>query len=615
MAFRAALWRCPVLNGLRALNGLSGLRTSNGFSPAILFANGEQGLWLDPSDTSTLFQDNAGATPVTSFGQAVGLIRDKSGRGNHVPQATPTQRSIYARYPSRKARNLLTYSSDLSNAAWVKNGTTTVTSAGINTPLGNPAWLITYADTTNLPVANRALTAKAGDTYTISAWVKAGTAPNVIMRTAGATGGPTMTITPTSSWVRYSVTGTLTADNSSAFGLEFRGSTTSAGTVIVGDVQLEITSAASAYQKVTTAGAFSEPLYRNTAVASGDPTNLTYWPATVLGSGITETTIARGIDTDGLPYADVRWSGIATGTTHTGPYVSDLIPVGAGETYTASFIARMIGGSTAGVTGIRAVMNELTSGVFLASSASASSVAATDTVMSVTATQTTGNQFRPFAQLLFTNGATIDVTFRVKALQYEQGTERTAYQVNTSAYDVTEIGKPSMVGLKWDGVDDYMTTPVITHASDKVQFWAGVVKLSDAARGTVFIMSSGGRVSLEAPGATLSGYSSTDGGTALAGATLTTVPAPNVSVISVTADIAVPSIVMRRNGASAASSSATMGTGNFPSGVAMTIGGGAAGINPLNGFMTSLIVRFGPNLPAERIAAIDQWVNSRMAAF
>jgi hypothetical protein len=43
-----------------------------------LFASGEEGAWYDPSDFSTMFQDSAGATPVTAVGQPVGLILDKS---------------------------------------------------------------------------------------------------------------------------------------------------------------------------------------------------------------------------------------------------------------------------------------------------------------------------------------------------------------------------------------------------------------------------------------------------------------------------------------------------------------------------------------------------------
>jgi hypothetical protein len=51
------------------------------FSPASLFANGEQGWWYDPSNygpTGTLFQDSAGTTPVTAMEQPVGLQLDLS---------------------------------------------------------------------------------------------------------------------------------------------------------------------------------------------------------------------------------------------------------------------------------------------------------------------------------------------------------------------------------------------------------------------------------------------------------------------------------------------------------------------------------------------------------
>lgn len=66
-----------------------------GFSPAELFANGEQGAWYDPSDLSTLFQDAAGTTPVTSHGDPVGLVLDKSGNGRNLTQSTTAARPVY----------------------------------------------------------------------------------------------------------------------------------------------------------------------------------------------------------------------------------------------------------------------------------------------------------------------------------------------------------------------------------------------------------------------------------------------------------------------------------------------------------------------------------------
>lgn len=64
----------------------------NAFNPLSLFAAGEQGVWYDPSDLSTLFQDSAGTTPVTAAGQPVGRMLDKSGRGNHATQSTDANR-------------------------------------------------------------------------------------------------------------------------------------------------------------------------------------------------------------------------------------------------------------------------------------------------------------------------------------------------------------------------------------------------------------------------------------------------------------------------------------------------------------------------------------------
>lgn len=56
-----------------------GFELSGGsWSPTSLFAASEVGVWYDPSDLSTMFQDAYGSTPVTADGQSVGLILDKS---------------------------------------------------------------------------------------------------------------------------------------------------------------------------------------------------------------------------------------------------------------------------------------------------------------------------------------------------------------------------------------------------------------------------------------------------------------------------------------------------------------------------------------------------------
>jgi hypothetical protein len=76
------------------LRGTGGVTLSI-FNPLSLFAAGEKGVWFDPTDISTLFQDAAGTTPVTAYGQKVGRILDKSGNGNHATQSNAALQPTY----------------------------------------------------------------------------------------------------------------------------------------------------------------------------------------------------------------------------------------------------------------------------------------------------------------------------------------------------------------------------------------------------------------------------------------------------------------------------------------------------------------------------------------
>ena len=90
---------------------------------AAMYQASVQGVWYDPSDMSTLFQDSAGTVPVTAVEQLVGLILDKSGRGNHASQTTTPKRPIY----SRRVNSLLNTENP---SAWPTNGITGTSEAG-----------------------------------------------------------------------------------------------------------------------------------------------------------------------------------------------------------------------------------------------------------------------------------------------------------------------------------------------------------------------------------------------------------------------------------------------------------------------------------------------------
>jgi hypothetical protein len=122
-------------------------RRAGGFSPqSVLFGLNEPGIFLDPSDQTTLFQDTAGTTPVTTPGQTVARINDKSGRGNNATQATTASRPIYGINPVGGTRNILRQTATLPTQtravtaaqhtlSFRGTGTVTLTGASIAGPL------------------------------------------------------------------------------------------------------------------------------------------------------------------------------------------------------------------------------------------------------------------------------------------------------------------------------------------------------------------------------------------------------------------------------------------------------------------------------------------------
>ena len=87
------------------------------WKPASLFANNEQGVYFDPNNTATLFEDTAGTIP-TALERPVGLMLDLSGRGNHATSSSTARPTLTRRV------NLLSNTEAFANVAWGAIGVT-----------------------------------------------------------------------------------------------------------------------------------------------------------------------------------------------------------------------------------------------------------------------------------------------------------------------------------------------------------------------------------------------------------------------------------------------------------------------------------------------------------
>lgn len=239
-------------------------RRPGGFSPVFLFSSGSQGVWYEPSDLTTMFQDRAGTTPVTTPGQTVGKRLDKSGRGNHAVAPTDAARPTYGIEPWSGRRNLLTRTEEFGDAVWDKGTGGSISTNSAVAPNGTTtADVYTWASTTS-SFAHLSQTVSGqnpAQNFTFSIWIKrpAGSGSRIlrlIISDVTTSTGESVQTTVTESWQRFSFTrASATNTGSIGVGLSRGGS----GTIATGDLlevwgaQLETSSTATAYQRVGTA--------------------------------------------------------------------------------------------------------------------------------------------------------------------------------------------------------------------------------------------------------------------------------------------------------------------------------------------------------------------------
>ena len=219
-----------------------------------------------------------------------------------------------------------------------------------------------------------------------------------------------------------------------------------------------------------------------------------------------------------------------------------------------------------------------------------------------------------------------DLDISIWRPQAEFGSTATAYQRVVSKYDVTEAGVPSRSYLSFDGIDDFMVTPTITPGIDKAQVFAGVRKLSDTAYQMVAEYSAnvttqnGACCFLSTSGAGAAVASALNfglRGTATASYDATSFPTGTTFVGSAQFDIAGADVAAevrpRINGtipALTATAAANAGTGNFGN-YPLYIGRRGGVSLPFNGNIYGMIVRFGANLSGSQVIATENWLTAR----
>lgn len=406
------------------------------YSPASLFTANEVGYVYDLNDVTTLFKDTAGTQPVTAAGDAVALRLDKSKNLALGPE-------------------LVTNGDFSSGAAW--------------TPFS--LWAITGGQavataTAAFSTITQSIALVAGVTYQVTYTVASASAGAVRIAFSGGTqvNGATRSVAGTYTELLVAVTGNNTV---------FLQATGSGFTGAIDNITVRELAGVHATQS----DAAKRPLYsllpangvRNLANGSAAPSDVAIWPASTVRNGITATKVGSGFDTDGLPYVDLRFQGTASGTFHEIAFNYLPTPAASGQSWTCSAIMRVIGGSTANTSGLTVRVQELDAADgFIDNSVSDRVTASVDTISISTNAIATGVKVRALVELAFTTATAIDVTYRIKALQFELGSTRTNYQFNYAATNIAQPPFTQVGALLYDGVDDFMVTPAINFAGAEV---------------------------------------------------------------------------------------------------------------------------------------------------
>jgi hypothetical protein len=579
------------------------------FSPSSLFASSEQGVWYDPSDLTTLFTDTAGTAPVTTPGQTVALMLDKS-KGLALGSELANQ-------------NFTTYA----NYGPLAFDTFTATTTSL--ALANATSKTTIASSPDT------ISVVSGKSYTISY------AANVV------SGGFTATIRNAAAGTSYASGPQITT--SGTFSFVFTASVTE-------NVVFQITATAGvanytfsnisvkelAGNHATQATAASRPTFG--VVPLGGRRNLLVYSEqfdVTTGGWTKEASTAPSSTATPAPVGTSAVNLLTDNATSARHIVYQSFSGVLSDSRTLSVYAKqntlrylVLSVTNQGDTNCYSAVFDLQAG-----SASATKVNGTATITanapvavgggwyrcSISGTMGAGSgNFYPFigtsdradfsgalAQNNMPVYAGSSQSLYIWGAQLETGSTATAYQKVTTAFDVTETGVQSLSYLSFDGVDDFMVTPTITPGVDKAQVFAGVRKLSDVSAGIIAELSA----TAEANSGSLVIFRNTNRYGAKSRGSINTTQidsantfaSPISNVLTLLGNIAGDLATLRVNGIQESQSTADQGTGNFLA-YPLYIGRRGGTTTPLNGNLYSLITRFGANLDTTAITDTETWV-------
>jgi len=559
------------------------LLMEDSFLPYDLFRANEQGIWLDPSDFSTLFQDSAGTTPVTAVGQPVGLALDKRlglvlgaelvTNGGFDANTGWTQGAGWSISGGRAVRVPAGGGSTISQSATIKPGVTYkvefdyygLTSTGL------------YASFRGGAIAVGPVISVSGATGRYSGFIRA------------TSGNNTLDITSPDA----STTGSF--DN---FTIKEIAGNHAYQTTLAARPTLEARVNLFTKSEQFNDAAWTKALVTvtpNAAVAPDGTTTAAKIIATASSGGhyVTQSGVGRCIRIHAKA-AELSWLLVYSGVSGSNVYVN----LSTGEYVTAPDVVSVF--TTDKGDGWWQV------DITWATPSTAPRIYGT-----------TGN-----GTIIWTGDGVSGIYIWGADLRLTSDSAYPYQKVNTST-DYVDVGAPRY--LQFDGTDDSMATPSIDFTgTDKVTVWAGVRKLSDAALGII--------CELTADAPTLDGFYVAGPGFTASATYRIAVGTPSAQILSSATFAAPVSNVLAVSYDKAQSTAATVmalrtnGTlnaysvevednpsGNFAN-ATLYIGRRNNASLPFNGRIYQLIVR-GAASNAGQIAAGEAWCNGKTRAY